>query len=67
MPNVLEKYCLYSVHWEQCVGAALGWLPAGSGVSVLVQEQLPSLIAAVVVELAGPEFPRYLRWGPDFI
>ena len=28
---------------------------------------LPSLVAAVVVELVGPGIPRCLGWGPDFV
>ena len=32
-----------------------------------MQVLLPSLIAAVVVELVGPEIPHCLGWGSDFI
>ena len=57
MPDGPRRCWLYSAHWQQCVGAALYWLLAGSGVFGLVQELLPSLVAAVVVELVGPEIP----------
>ena len=67
MLDVLQWYWLYSVHWRQCVEAALCWVSAGLGASELVQEPLPFSAVIVVAVLAGPELLRCWRWVPNFI
>ena len=65
MPDVQRRCWLYSAHWQQCVGAALCWLPAVSEAFGLVRGQLPFLAVVAILGLKGLEIPRYWEWGLD--
>ena len=67
MPDVQRKCWLYFAHWQQYVQATLCSLPAELVASVLVQQQIPFLVVAVVVEVRGPEILRCWEWVSDFV